>query len=107
MKRLRLVGLLLAVLAVGIYVAFAVKHGKPPELPAAIIVFIGVFSLLGAARLVGFALTDQLDDIASKINENALWKLSPEDSALLVIGGIALAWVSIQAILESFTKLSS
>jgi hypothetical protein len=107
MKRLRLIGLVLAVLAVGIYVAFAVKHGKPPELSSAIIVFIGAFSLIGAARLMGFALTDQLEKITSKFNDNALWQLSPEDSALLVIGGIALAWVSIQAIVESFTKLSS
>jgi Ca2+/Na+ antiporter len=106
MKRLRLAGLLLAVLSVVVYVVVALRHGKSPDLPSAITVFIAIFSLIAAARLVGIALTDQLETIASKTSEDTPWKLSPEDAAFMVIGGIAIAWVSIQAIVESFIKIS-
>jgi hypothetical protein len=106
MKSLRLAGLLLAVLSVVVYVVVALRHGKPPDLPSAIIVFIGIFSLIGATRLVAFALTDQLEKMASKTSDDTPWKLSPEDSALIVIGGITLGWVSIQAIVESFIKIA-
>jgi hypothetical protein len=104
-KSIRFAALLLAVLSVGIYVAIAAWNEKSPELPAAIVIFIATFSLLGAARLVGLALTDQLEKIASRPEDDALSNLSPEDAALLVIGGIALAWVSVQAMMESFAGI--
>jgi len=91
MKRFRALGLLLAVIAVAVYVVVAAQKGRAPELSCAIVVLLGVFGLQGAVRLFGIALTGQLDKIA-------------EDPGLLVIGGIALAWVSIQTIFEVFSK---
>jgi hypothetical protein len=104
-KSIRFVAPLLGVLSVGIYVVIAAWNEKSPELPAAIVIFIATFSLLGATRLVGLALTDQLEKMASRSEDDALSNLSPEDAVLLVIGGIALAWVSVQAMTESFVGI--
>jgi hypothetical protein len=104
-KSIRLAALLLAVISVGIYVAIAAWNEKSPELPAAIVIFMATFSLLGASRLVGLALTDQLEKMAARSEDEALSNFSPEDAALLVIGGIALAWVSVQAMMASFAKI--
>ena len=106
MKRFRFAALLIAVLAVLIYLTVAVRNGKTPDLPSGIIVFIGVSSVLGAARLICLALVGQSGKMTSEFNRDALWRLSSEDAALMVIGGIALGWVSVQAILESFSKVT-
>ena len=103
MRRFRAIGLLLAVLVVAVYVVVATQRRRTPELASAINVLLGVFGLQAAIRLFGFALSDQLDKFAAaRSGENKMWRLSSEDAGLLVIGGIALAWVSVQTILDVF-----
>jgi hypothetical protein len=103
---LLLTGLVIALLTVVVYVATAAKKSKRPELVDGIIVFIGAVSVLGAIRLIGFVVTGHFTKIASMQHDDGLWSLSPEDAVFVVIGGVALAWVSVQTIWESFAKIS-
>lgn len=106
MNLLLLAGLVIAILAVAVYVGMAAKKNKRPELVDGIVVFIGAVSVLGAIRLIGFVVTGQFAKIASTHQNDSLWSLSSEDAVFVVIGGIALAWVSIQTIWESFAKVT-
>ena len=49
--------------------------------------------------------TEQFEKIVLETHGNSWWSLSSEDSVFIVIGGIALAWASIQAIWESFARV--
>jgi hypothetical protein len=102
---LLLAGLIIALLAVAVYVGVAAHKNKRPELVDGIVVFVGAVSVLGAIRLIGFVFTEQFAKIASKPHDGSLWSLSSEDAVFVVIGGIALAWVSVQTIWESFAKI--
>jgi hypothetical protein len=105
MNRLLLTGLVVAILAVVVYVIAGVRNRKKPELADGIVVFIGAVSVFGAIRLIGCALTGQFAKIAPAQHDSGWWILSSEDAVFVVIGGIALAWVSIQTIWESFAKI--
>jgi hypothetical protein len=105
MNRLFFAGLIVAILSVGAYVIVAVRNKNKPELADGIVVFIGAVSVFGALRLVGCALTGQFSKLASLNYDYSLWSLSSEDAVFVVIGGIALAWVSVQTMWESFAKV--
>lgn len=105
MNTLLLIGLVLATVCVFAYVIVAAKKGKKPELVDGIIVFVGAVSVVGAVRLAGFVFTGEFSKVATINHGESLWGLSSEDAVFLVIGGLALAWVSIQTILESFAKI--
>lgn len=105
MNRLLLAGLGLAICAVFIYIVTAARNGKKPELVDAIVVFIGAVSVFGAIRLIGFVFTDQFGAIVQTNHAHSLWSLGAEDAVLVVIGGIALVWVSAQTMIESFAKV--
>src|SRR5581483_8039945 len=106
MNRLLLAGLVFAILTVMVYVGVAVRNRRRPELADGILVFIGAVSVFGAIRLIGFALTGQFAKIVSQSSDNSWWILSSEDAVFIVIGGLALAWVSVQTIWDTFAKLS-
>ncbi len=106
MNPLLLTGLVIALVAVGAYVATAAVKKKKPELVDGIVVFVGAVSIAGAVRLIGFVFTEQFTKIASMSHSSSWWSLSLEDAVFLVIGGIALAWVSVQTIWDSFTKVA-
>jgi hypothetical protein len=105
MNPLQLVGLVLALAAVVAYVVTAAYKQKKPELVGGIVVFIGAVGIPGAVRLIGFVFTDQFTNVAALSHSSSWWSLSLEDAVFLVIGGIALAWVSVQTIWESFDKV--
>ncbi|HKI03090.1 MAG TPA: hypothetical protein VKK31_14030 [Thermoanaerobaculia bacterium] len=105
MNLLLLAGLVIALLAVIVYVSVAAQKNKRPELVDGIVVFVGAVSVLGAIRLIGFVFTGQFAQVTSAPHNGSLWSLSSEDAVFVVIGGIALAWVSVQTIWESFTKV--
>lgn len=105
MNRLLVAGIVLAILAVISYVATAARNGKRPELVDAIVIFTGAVSVLGAIRLIGFVFTEQFETIVKNNHGHSLWSLGAEDAVLVIIGGIALAWVSAQTMIESFAKI--
>jgi len=105
MNLLSLVGLIVATFVVGMYVAVAVRNQKKPELGEGLKVFVGAVSVFGAIRLFGCALTGQFSRLASSNAGDTLWSLSSEDAVFVVIGAIALAWVSIQAVWEGFASV--
>lgn len=106
MNILLLAGIVFAILLVLAYVATAAKKDKKPELVDGIVVFVGAVSVLGAVRLAGFVIAGDFAKIASTNHSANIWALSSEDAVFIVIGGLALGWVSIQTIMESFAKLS-
>ncbi|MGB4069421.1 MAG: hypothetical protein WBK08_15450 [Nitrospira sp.] len=105
MNQLLVFGLVGALLVFFIYLGFAASQKKQPQLVDGIIVFLGCSGLPGAARLIGFPFTDQFTTLTRVDNHGSLWALSAEDSAFLIIGGIALGWVCVQTVIESFSKL--
>ncbi|MEA3178930.1 MAG: hypothetical protein QOI59_2453 [Gammaproteobacteria bacterium] len=105
MNRLLFAGLVIAIISVCAYVVAALRYRQKPELADGIAVFVAVVSVLGAIRIIGFALTEQFEKIVLETQGNSWWSLSSEDSVFIVIGGIALAWASIQAIWESFARV--
>jgi thiol:disulfide interchange protein len=105
MNRLLLVGLIMAIFAVLVYIVTAAKNSRKPELVDAIVIFVGTVSLLGAVRLMGFVFTGQFAAVTKATHSENLWSLSSEDSVLVIIGGVALAWVSVQTVIESFAKI--
>lgn len=105
MNQLLVAGLVGALLTFVSYLVIAVRRKKQPQLVDAIIIFLGCSGLPGAARLIGFPFTDQFTTLTTVNNHSSLWALSSEDSAFLIIGGIALGWVCVQTVIESFSKL--
>jgi hypothetical protein len=68
-------------------------------------VFIGAASMSGALRLIGFVLTGPFSKLVSQRPDNSWWTLSSEDAVFIVIGGLALGWVSVQTIWDTFGKI--
>ena len=98
-------GLALGLLLVIVYLVTAAKKQKKPELGDAVGIAAGAVSIMGAVRLIGFVFTDQFVKIASSPSSDKWWSLSVADALFLVIGGLALAWVSGQAIYINFAKV--
>ena len=97
-------GLVLGGLVVAIYLGVGLtKNRSQLKLTAAINVLISTVSLSGAVRLTGFAFTNQLHDM--KLVDGTIWSISSEDKVILLAGGLALAWVSVQMIWEQFGQL--
>jgi hypothetical protein len=105
MNPISLTGLVIGIVAVVAYATFAASRRKKAELVNGIVVFVGAVSIAGAVRLIGFVFTEQFAKIAATSHSTTWWSLSLEDAVFLVIGGIALAWVSVQTIWESFAKV--
>jgi hypothetical protein len=101
----RLVVLIFGIVSVAMYLCAAVWSGRSPDLPAALVIFMSTVSLLGAARLVGLALTSQFERNAARHPDEALTNLTPEDVALFIVGGIALAWISIEGMAAAFARI--
>jgi hypothetical protein len=100
-----LIGLMLALCIVAIYLGTATYRKKRPELTDAVIIFIGTGGAVSAVRIIGFVLTGQFSHIIGTPSNLGIWALVPDDATLIVVGGLALGWVSIQTILESFKKV--
>lgn len=99
-------GAAMALGSVAAYVAVALARKKQkPELSDALGICIGAFSIPGAARLVAFVFGDQFKAITRDVDHESWMNLSPDDTVFFLIGGIALAWVSIQAISNGFKKV--
>lgn len=105
MSRLFIFGLALALIAVGTYVVIAIKNKKKPELADAVVVCIGIVSIIGAVRLTGFVFTKQFEVMAKASSHQGMFSLSTDDALLVMIGGIALIWVSVQTVWQSFSKV--
>lgn len=99
-------GLGIAVLVTVIYITIALYKKTKPDLPTAITILISTASVLGAVRLAGFAFTDQFKRVIQAQDSNSWWSLGPEDAVFLVIGGLALGWVSLQEVCRGFRELS-
>ena len=106
MNGLSYLGILLGLATVLVYLGCAAHKKRKAELSTAISIFVAAASLIGAVRLMGFVLFDDLTRVIKAAGEsNSLWSISSEDAIFLVIGGLALGWVSIQTVWEGFAKL--
>jgi hypothetical protein len=100
-----LISLVLALCIILCYVVTATYKKKRPELNDAVIILLGTGGAVSAVRIIGFVLTGQFSRIIVTTSDPGIWSLVPDDAALIVIGGLALAWVSAQTIFESFNKM--
>lgn len=101
------VGLLLSLIVAFAYVVCAFRGRSSPELGKAINTFICTASLVGALRLVVGAIILGFDlaraEGASPVHSSP-WEFSGEDVPVLVIGGIALGWVSLGQLCTTFRE---
>jgi len=101
-------GLAGGVLMFAIYVVWVLCKKKEPDLPTGINIFAATAGLAGSFRLVGFSFTEaykKLADAGPAPSNGVVWSMSGDDIAFLIVGGLALGWVSCQAIWQGFTDL--
>lgn len=105
MSPFTLAGLVLAGFSVCAYVTAAWHKGKRPELNDAVVVFLGAGGLVSAIRIIGAVVTGQFAKFPGRPANDSIWTLVPDDAVQIVLGGVALAWVSIQTMLQSFINI--
>jgi hypothetical protein len=105
MKLPVLAGTLFGLVSVLGYLAMAAAAKRKPSLGDAVLVVIGAFSIPGALKMVCFVFTDQFHTLAHSNTEQSAFALGEEDVVFLIIGAMALLWVSVQTIIDAFSKL--
>jgi hypothetical protein len=98
-------GLISGLILVVIYLLLARRNAEKPELADAINIIFGTMGFFGSIRLMGFVFSGEFVNFLKAPHADTVWSLTDEDATLLVIGGLALAWVSIQTIIDSFSKI--
>lgn len=102
-------GLAVGLVVCLLYIGTALCRKKKPELSQAANLVFSAIGAVGAVRLIGFVFTGNFSAMvkmaATAASVDLMWNISDEDAAFLVIGGIALAWVSIQAIWQAFAEV--
>lgn len=105
MSRLTLAGLLFGVLGVVGYVCFAYRCRAKPDLARATNIFISFVSLAATVRLLGFALSGEFADSLKAQPQGNSWSVSADDTLFIVLGSLALAWVSVQTVWAYYDEL--
>lgn len=119
MNPILLTALIFAFFAFLAYILLALKNNKTADLSDGVQIFVGVTSFFGGIKLIMFGLSGEFARVVSiKIDHNPpflilgyisfdpkVLTLSPDDTAFIVIGGIALMWISIQTISNSYRKV--
>jgi len=98
-------GLIGGLVAVAAYVCVAVKHAQKAQLNDAALIFISAFAITGAIRLLAFALSGTFNALLKKSTEENWSSAAPEDAAFIVLGGLALAWVSFEGMYGPFKAI--
>jgi len=88
------------------YICRAFHLKKRPDLTEGGSVFIGSIALASAVRLIGFALTGEFNKLVKLSHDDGWWAANSEDVAFIVLGGAALAFISCDAVIKSFKKLT-
>jgi len=94
-------------MSVGCYLATALYKKKRPELNDAVVVFLGAGGVVSAVRIIGAVFTGQFSQLTVSTQTKSIWTLVPDDAVQIVLGGFALAWVSIETILQSFDNIEA
>jgi hypothetical protein len=105
MSPFTLAGLVLAGFSVCAYVVLAWQRGKRPELNDVVVVFLGAGGVVSAIRIIGAVITGHFSKSPIAPANDSVWTLVPDDAAQIVLGGVALAWVSLQTILQIFITI--
>lgn len=105
MSELTLWGLVFGLVMVGAYLSRAFHLKKKADLTEGAGIYISAVGLAAAIRLIGFALSGSFNRLVKTTHEENWWSASSEDVAFIVLGGVALAWVSVDVIWKSFQKL--
>lgn len=106
MSQLTLGGLVFGLLMFGAYICRALHLKKKPDLTEGGGVFISSIALASAVRLIGFALTGEFNKLVKLSHDDGWWAANSEDVAFIVLGGAALAFISCDAMVKSFKKLT-
>jgi hypothetical protein len=89
-----------------IYTILGIFNKKSmPSLEDIIQVFLGAVGFFGAIRLMGLVLSGQFSTLLKQTTKNSVLSFSEEDVVLIMIGGLAVAWVSLQTIIASYKKI--
>jgi hypothetical protein len=94
---LTLLTILTGTLLVAVYVFRVHQEAAPAGLGNAIILFISASGFFGGARVIVFCFNSSLSVLA---------KDSGVDPALIVLGGLAMAWASTLPIMEIFRRVA-
>ncbi len=97
----------MAAMSVGCYLPTALYRKKRPELNDAVVVFLGAGGVVSAIRIIGAVFTGQFSQLTVGTQTKSIWALVPDDAVQIVLGGFALAWVSIETILQSFDNIEA
>ena len=87
------------------YVGCALRKKKKPDLAAATNIAISAVGATGAVRLIGSVFTGDFMRVVAASNNGSWWSLSAEDAIFVFVGGLALGWVSCQAIWQGFAEI--
>jgi hypothetical protein len=97
-------GLISAVFSVISYACYAVRIKKKPDLATGLHIALAAAAIPAAVRLIGFPFTSDFHKLTAAA-DTSWWSVSGEDGLFIVLGGIAIAWVSVQIIWDGFEKL--
>jgi hypothetical protein len=97
-----LTGLALATLSIIFYVLLGYYNKKVPILNDAVVIFLGVGGIVSAIRIIGAVFSGQFAELPITDGRHSVWSLVPDDAIQIVLGGVALAWVSAQTIVGGF-----
>jgi hypothetical protein len=96
MDYLGISGIVLGVLSIFVYVGYGIKIGKSVSLAQASILFLSANALVSGVKLCFFSFNT---DLAILIKSQGI------EASSILLGGIALCWVSILSIVDVYKKL--
>lgn len=99
--------IILAIILIVGYIILGVRNKKSTTLEDIVQIFFGGLGVCTAIRLIGFVLSGQFSILVKQVKNDNIFSFSEEDAVYIVLGGIAIGWVSVQTMLGSFKKVAN
>jgi hypothetical protein len=108
MSRYLIAGLILGAICSLIYTIVTVYNiKKMPGLADIVQIFLSAIGILGGIKVIWFVISGDFSNIVKTYSQKSTLSISEDDTAYFFIGGLALSWVSLDAIVRQFITLFS
>jgi len=102
MKGFLLWGLVFGAACMGIYVLLSVLQKKTPILAHGLELLLSGSGLFGGVKICWLVFSGELSKLIEAKPPGLLTSISPEDVMYFAVGGIALAWLSLETMVKRF-----
>lgn len=98
-------GLCAAVGVFSVYIIAALRWRGSADLATAINLLFSTAGAVGALRLIVFPFTDHFKTAVKAVADTSIWALSGEDGVFMVVGGLALLWITCHQVWKAIRSL--